>query len=202
MNASQERVIEYIRNHLVVSAGDIAHGLSTSAANARHHLYALSSAGLVEAAGERRAGEKGRPVRLYRLSRVVQGDGLPLLCSSLLSLMRTSNEEQGSHPRISDLASLMIQADQKSEKTTITDRLKRTLNWLNLSHYHARWEARADGAHVILSNCPFAMIIETHPELCQLDAGILEKLLDSPVLQKEKLARNVQGVQSCLFLLV
>jgi len=41
---------------------------------------------------------------------------------------------------------------------------------LNTLHYDAHWEAGASGPRVILGRCPYASVIQKHPELCQMDA--------------------------------
>jgi predicted ArsR family transcriptional regulator len=64
---------------------------------------------------------------------------------------------------------------------------------LNEMHYQARWEAGAEGPRVIFGRCPFAKIIEGHPELCKMDASMLEMSLARPITQSAKAESNARG---------
>jgi predicted ArsR family transcriptional regulator len=70
---------------------------------------------------------------------------------------------------------------------------------LSALHYEPRWEARAAGPEIILGHCPFASIIARHPELCQLDAHLLEQGL---VRQAAKLEPNQRGLPICIFAVI
>ncbi len=72
---------------------------------------------------------------------------------------------------------------------------------LNRLGYQARWEAHASAPRLVLGHCPYAAIIAAHPELCQMDAALLEKLARSPATQAEKLAPDNQGLLHCVFLM-
>lgn len=67
---------------------------------------------------------------------------------------------------------------------------------LNGMHYQARWEAGADGPRIIFGRCPYAAVIEGHPELCQMDVGLLGNALGRDVRQLAKIEK-AQGV--CVF---
>jgi predicted ArsR family transcriptional regulator len=62
------------------------------------------------------------------------------------------------------------------------------LEKLNASHYMARWEAGAEGPRVILGMCPYAALIEKHPELCRMDTAMLSAYLGQDVKQRTKLS--------------
>jgi predicted ArsR family transcriptional regulator len=68
-------------------------------------------------------------------------------------------------------------------------------------HYQARWEAGAEGPHIILGHCPYAVIIENHPELCKMDKAILSGLLGGQVEQLAKLEEGAGGLPFCAFVL-
>jgi predicted ArsR family transcriptional regulator len=67
--------------------------------------------------------------------------------------------------------------------------------------YQARWEAHADAPRLTLGHCPYAAILPEHPELCALDAALLETLLGAPATQVAKLARDGRGGMYCLFVI-
>jgi predicted ArsR family transcriptional regulator len=63
-------------------------------------------------------------------------------------------------------------------------------------HYQARWEAGADGPRVLFGRCPYAAVIEGHPELCQMDVSLLGNALGREVRQLGKIEK-AQGL--CVF---
>jgi len=66
-------------------------------------------------------------------------------------------------------------------------------------NYHARWEAGRAGPRVILGHCPYAAIIEKHPELCQMDAALLEELTGESAEQVAQIGRDKS--QACVFVM-
>jgi predicted ArsR family transcriptional regulator len=73
---------------------------------------------------------------------------------------------------------------------------------LNELQYQARWEASAWGPRLILGHCPYAAIVSDHPELCRMDAFLLETKIGKPVEQTGKLQINDTGLPFCTFLMV
>ncbi|RPI96394.1 MAG: hypothetical protein EHM40_01495 [Chloroflexi bacterium] len=82
---------------------------------------------------------------------------------------------------------------------SIPKRLGFALEKLNEAHYMARWEAGAEGPHVILGICPYAAIIEKHPELCQMDAAMLAEWMGQPAAQIFRTGK--EGSSVCVFAL-
>jgi predicted ArsR family transcriptional regulator len=82
---------------------------------------------------------------------------------------------------------------------SLTKRLSQTIQVLSQHHYQARWEAHSDGPRLLLGHCPYAAILEKHPELCRMDAYILEELVGTSVEQVARLARNSRGMTFCIF---
>jgi predicted ArsR family transcriptional regulator len=82
----------------------------------------------------------------------------------------------------------------------MTQRLAKAVLRLNELGYQARWEAHSEAPHVILGHCPYALILPEHPELCQMDAHLLESLLGQPARQTKKLAVDSNGKHYCQFI--
>ncbi len=81
----------------------------------------------------------------------------------------------------------------------------RRLAWLieklNQLHYEAGWEAGEKGPRVLFGHCPYAAIIEKHPELCRMDAQALTHALGLHATQTAKLETRLGGQTHCVFLL-
>jgi predicted ArsR family transcriptional regulator len=79
----------------------------------------------------------------------------------------------------------------------LAKRLNLTVEKMNQMSYHARWEAGSEGPRIIFSHCPYAAIIEKHPELCRMDASILKEWMGQPTTQISKIGK--EGTSVCVF---
>ena len=197
MKTSRQRLIEYLRLKQVASASDISQALQMTAANARHHLSTLESEGIVEIVDYRRKGH-GRPIQVYGLTQELGRHNLGGLASALLLELlegRSPAEQQETLHRIAT----RIHGEGEAPAGNLTQRFTHAVRHLNEMNYQARWEAHATSPRMILAHCPFAAILPEHPELCQLDAYLLERMLGLSVEQTAKRERNVQGGMHCIF---
>jgi len=92
--------------------------------------------------------------------------------------------------------------DTKRQGIRLTQALYQSVQQLNEMHYQARWEARAEAPRVILGHCPYASVLTEHPEICQLDASLLEEMLGQPVEQAARLAKDGRGMTYCAFRII
>jgi len=198
---TRAQILTYLETRQTATANEIARALQVTPANIRHHLGKLNADGLVTVVGERPAGGRGRPTQVYSLAN--QGDNVPQLASALLvmGLKHLNGEEKDTF-----LMSLANQMAARSSpplgdktKQHITQRLVETVRKLDEMNYQPRWEAHVDAPYIILEHCPFLEILDDHPELCRLDAFLIEKLLGDKVIQKAKRQINRLGTRFCLF---
>jgi predicted ArsR family transcriptional regulator len=180
MKTSRQKVLEYLGKNRAVSAREIARALRMSAADVRHHLRILVSDGRAEETSVRRGAGRGRPEKAYSLSRAALGDNLAGLAEALLT-------EAGSKVGM-EAVGRRLAGDANPASLPIAKRLSPAIEKLNAMNYHARWEAGAEGPRVILGQCPYARLIEAHPELCKMDASLLAELLGRDVEQRAKLS--------------
>ena len=144
---------------------------------------------------------RGRPVKVYGLSGKALGDNLALLAGSLMdqlvlkpSVAKRQAALQSLAKRVADQIG-RIDPDKLSAK-----RLSNLIDKLNLYHYQARWEAGAEGPRILFARCPYAAIIERHPELCQMDGFILEEEIGFQPRQLAKIDQRPGGNTHCIFL--
>jgi len=204
----RQRVLEYIRTHRLATAGEIGQALHLTDANVRHHMSILKEQGLVEVSGERPPQGKGRPAQLYALSQQIAGHNLAGLANALLEEFESVAGPQERQALLERLAQrLADQAAGGPSKTPaaakagdhLTRRLYSAIQSLNQFHYQARWEAHRDAPRVILGHCPYAALLKDHPEICLLDAQLIQTLLGAPVDQIAKLAKDERGAKYCMF---
>lgn len=204
----RQRVLDYIRTHRLATASEIGQALHLTAANVRHHLGILYQQGSIEIAGERPAQGKGRPAQLYAIAQGLQGDNLAYLAGALLDELNDRLVEPERQAMLLRMAQRLAQrtahnqpgeAAQRKSGPHLTRRLVNVVQDLNHFHYQARWEAHRDAPRIILAHCPYAAILPEHPEICRLDATLIETLLGVPVEQISRLARDERGATYCMF---
>jgi len=169
MTTARQKVLAHLKKTRAASAREIARALKMSAPNVRHHLGVLCSDGRVEFVAVNNREGRGRPENLYSLSQATLGDNLAALADALLN-EKMDMEKIGE--RIAQSRGLVEIASQP-----IAKRLTLLVEKLNAMNYQARWEAGAEGPRVILGRCPYAKVIQSHPELCQMDMAMLKATL-------------------------
>lgn len=196
---SRQKILNTLRKQNAATPVELAKALRLSPANIRHHLSRLLADGLVEVGGVRAEGVRGRPHKIYRLSRLALGDNLATLASGLLAQFVDDLESDGKSLALRRLAEQISPIRPLERSAHITRRLAQTIETLNRMHYQAHWEAHASGPRILLGQCPYAAIIASHPALCLLDKALLEMHLAQPVEQLTKLEQNERGLPVCLF---
>jgi predicted ArsR family transcriptional regulator len=198
---SRQRIMDYLHTHPGATSGEISRALNQTPANARHHLGALERDGLVQTL--RRPGRgRGRPEKAYRLTASLDASGLTGLSELLLDAYLRGKSEPEQEGALRDLAERLGDFPPASQLTTLPRQLAGMMDRLSALHYEPRWEARAGGPEIILGHCPFGSIIARHPELCRLDANLLERGLALRVRQVAKLEPNQRGLPICVFAVI
>jgi predicted ArsR family transcriptional regulator len=199
MQSTRKRILEYLITNRKATTVELSQLLNMTQANIRHHLAVLEKEGHVEVVGQNPPSGRGRPTSLYMPAKQAQAHGLDILASAFLDDIQAARSPRHRAERLKRLAE-RISGDQQPDNNSITIRLGATMQRLNELRYDAHWEAHPQAPRVILKQCPYATIIDRHPELCQLDAYLLEKQLGTQVDQIEKLTRKPKGSFQCVFL--
>lgn len=169
-------------------------------ANARHHLKILVDQGAAIQTGERlTTHQRGRPERVYRLADT--SHNLDLLASLLLHRLHQVFGEDVDTILRSTAAGLAGELGIEVQTQSLGPRLVQVVQNLNRLHYQARWEARPGAPEIFFGHCPYQAIIASHPELCRMDAFLLQQVTGRPVEQLAKLALGHSGERYCRFVL-
>jgi DeoR family transcriptional regulator, suf operon transcriptional repressor len=191
MPTARQKILTYFSKTRTASAREISRALKLSAATVRHHLRVLASDGRLEMVSVRGRDGKGRPEKVYSLPRSALGDNLAALSNVLL-------EEAASAIRMEGLAKRLV-GEPNFASQPLVKRLNLTVEQLNQMNYHARWEAGSEGPRIIFSHCPYASIIEKHPELCRMDETMLKEWMGQPATQISKAGKD--GSSVCMFVI-
>jgi predicted ArsR family transcriptional regulator len=192
------RILDYLRKQQTASVRELSSAFAMTGANVRHHLDVLESSDLIELISQRQEG-RGRPVNVYGLSRRILGDGLDGLAGAMFECFMREAPETVREAGLRSIALCLGGKNLPNSDTPLPRRLTLAVDRLNELHYQARWEAGIDGARIIMEHCPYVAIIKKYPELCQMDADLLEQRSSLPVEQVARLQRSTKGFPFCVF---
>ena len=195
MVTARQKVLAYLTKNRTASAREISRALKMSAATVRHHLRVLTSDGRLELSFLRGREGRGRPEKVYSLPRAALGDNLSALGDAVLA-------EAGLSVRMEALAEHLarrLAGESNFASYPLAKRLNLTVEKLSGMNYHARWEAGSQGPRLIFGHCPYAAIIEKHPELCKMDEELLNELMGDAAVQLFKIGK--EGSSVCVFAL-
>lgn len=197
VTTARRKVLTYLTKNRAVSAAQVGRALNMSAANVRHHLSVLCSDGRASVVGETKRDGRGRPVKLYGFSESSLGNNLDFLADGLLDEFLKKLSPAKQEDVLQTLARQLAKASENTETLGMLKRLAQTIENLNKLNYQSKWEAGAQGPRILLGHCPYAAIIKKHPELCQMDAALLNIYMGEPARQIAKIERD--GSQACVF---
>lgn len=193
MQSTRQHILDHLEQHGSASARQLAQAFGMTAANLRRHLRILQSRGLVAVFSHQAAVGRGRPQQRFVLSAAAQGPNFEPLVKALLQALPADSDA------LKQLAQQLL-GDHPAPTGQSTRRLLTVVKRLTPLGYKPRWEAKPQGPEVVLGRCPYANIIAAHPELCQMDAHMLESLLGTQVEQTAKLQPGPQGLPLCIFI--
>lgn len=191
MTTSRQKILTHLKKTRSASAREIARALKLSAPNVRHHLSVLSSDGRVEMTNIHNRVGRGRPEKVYSLSEAALGDNLSALAEAVLTVA-------GSSLSMEAVASLILDESQ-FVGLSMNRRLALIVEKLNEMHYQARWEAGPSGPRVLFGRCPYARVIEGHPEICTMDTALLRNSLARDILPLKKNEMPAKGMCPFIF---
>jgi predicted ArsR family transcriptional regulator len=197
---ARQKVLAFIKKQRTTTTKEIGQAIKMSSASVRHHLSILRSDGRIVEINSPQSRGRGRPFKVYRLSEKTLGDNLPLLSSTLLTdrlkTIPTSRRQSFLRAIAIELAN---QIGRTNPNEAIAKRLGNLLEKLNELHYQSRWEAGAEGPRILFGHCPYATIIERHPELCQIDGFLVGEEIGAKVRQLAKINQKPGGITHCIF---
>jgi predicted ArsR family transcriptional regulator len=141
-------------------------------------------------------------VKLYGASDRLLGDNMAAIADSLLGAWPSGSRSAGPNGLTTTLAQgLLHRLGTSASPNPISKRIAALIERLNEAHYHARWEAGAQGPRILLGHCPYYAIIRQHPVLCQMDAFALGEQLGAKATQVAKIDPAASTVTQCIFLI-
>ena len=199
MPNARQNILDYILEQQSTTVEELSKVFQVTPANIRHHLSILIRQGSVKVTGYKNQTERGRPAQVYSATQQINRNNLDHLADALISSLQYLTGPGEINNLLKEVAS-RLGTEFKIPLTNPTRLLYSTIQSLNYMNYQAHWEAHIDNPRIMLGHCPYRAILDKHPELCRLDALLLEHLLDTPVRQTEKLTLDIKGHPRCVFL--
>jgi predicted ArsR family transcriptional regulator len=198
---TRQRIVHILEERETASARELSRLLNVTSANIRHHLSVLIEQGSVKIARYKEQPSRGRPSAVYTLVRSTLRDNLDLLSSILLQKYKDEAPISAQDDELRWLAQRLA-AQYPLSPLNPTQRLYSAIQALNRLNYHAQWEAHAESPRIMFGHCPYATILEDHPEMCQVDTYLVEYLTGDPAKLIAKRIPTPEGHRQCVFRII
>jgi predicted ArsR family transcriptional regulator len=205
MGTTSQLILKYLERHQTASCSQIGRGLNISRANAHYHISNFIEHGLVEQLPQAVSHlKRGRPTKLYQLSKQAHPDALLNLTTCLLAEFdehgKTNDEKRTALIAIARRLTPPLEIDNTA--TVSFPRLLNTIIFcLNEKGYKASWETHRGGPQITFRNCPYLPLVTNHPVICEIDTLILQEMVGSTYQIKdvEVMSKTSEKLVSCKF---
>jgi len=182
---SKEHILEILKQDGPMTVGDLAKRLSLSRSATRHHLRVLERNGLIAALGTMTPRGVGRPGLLYGLTAHAL-DAFPHGYDRLAERLLREMKETLSAAQVVQCCERMgremaAEAPRRIPGQPIDAFLQDLVVYLTQHGYLARIVQDGGQRYLELGNCPYARVVEKHPEVCTLDQAMLRELLTEKI---------------------
>ena len=198
MQETRQAILESIKRKDSTTVNDLAQELDLSPVTIRHHLYALMADELIERMPLRHG--VGRPEHGYSLTEIGQRmfpSRYHVLTTHLLAVLKNMKSEADVRSLLETIVRQLLIAPEDSDGLTPRQRLRQLERHFEDQDIpiQVRYTAEGDRAHVEL-RCPYYYVSQFHPELCSIDAQVMEEYLRLPM---ERTGCLLNGDKSCSF---
>jgi predicted ArsR family transcriptional regulator len=200
MKSTREKILLFLLKNPKSTINDLAIAVTINAISVRHHLNNLQADGLILAEEERHG--VGRPRLVYSLSE----EGLERfptryyrLTNRLLDRFKDTLSPELLNDFFSEIAKDIASTHRHTLKNLqIEDKLNFIQNLLDEEGFNVEWEKKNDHYVIHEISCPYFHVVQTHPEVCNLDQTLITEMLDLPA---NKLHCILQGDQRCSYII-
>lgn len=197
MHRKRRQILAILQSKGNATVDELSQTLDLTAVTVRHHLDVLRQEGWVAEPCIRNRISPGRPQHEYHLA---QGNENPKLSAQqnltdgLLAELRQQLGDETAAQWVQ--RAMQRNMPQLVDSQSLKQRLDQTVSTLNQKGYSAHWETHPEGALLHTCTCPYAGLINQHPEVCTADQGLVELLVGEKVTRTCHLAN---GGESCTY---
>jgi predicted ArsR family transcriptional regulator len=198
MNDTRRAVLEHLRARGSATISDLAQALKISPISIRHHLSGLQAEGAARVELLRQ--QVGRPRHVYSLTERAQQyfpQQYHVLVSRLLDEMKASLPAEQIDAIITRMAAnVAARYGGQSTAGTLETRLQRLVEALGAEGFMAEVKQVGDNLVLTATACPYTVIGQRHPEVCQIDQQLIRTMLGADV---EQTSCVLHGDRMCTF---
>lgn len=199
MNDTRRAVMEHLRLRGSATVNDLAQALSVSLISVRHHLSGLQAEGIVRVELQRQ--QVGRPRHVYCLTERAEQyfpQQYHVLVSRLLDELKASLPAEQVEAIMARMAANVAAryGGANAAVDTLEMRLQRLVEVLGAEGFMAEVQQVGDNLILTATTCPYTVIGQRHPEICQIDQQLIRAVLGADV---EQTACVLHGDRACAF---
>lgn len=199
MQTYKARILDIVARSIQSSVPELSRVLGISKPAVQYHIQKLINSGQIEML-RKPVGllTRGRPTHYFRITSNRQPDNLVPLSDVLFTHHITdSATPDEKNEKIAHLAKSLSGAVPNNH--SLIKRIDLCLSRLSELNFQPRWEVNQDGSRIHLRNCPYARILSSHPELCEIDHAILEVMLGVSVHCENLWRDQTDNQPDCVF---
>ena len=197
MRETRQAILESIRRRDSTTVNDLAQELDISPVTVRHHLYALMADDLIARTPLRHG--VGRPEHGYSLTEAGQRlfpSRYHVLTAHLLAVLKHLKSEDDVRSLLETIVRQLLASPEDSDGLTPRQRLRQLQDHFEAQDIPIQIRyVEGNRAHLEL-RCPYYYVSQYHPELCSIDAQVIEEYLRLPM---ERTGCLLDGDKSCSF---
>lgn len=198
MQRTRHTILAHLRDQGSATVQELSERVGLTPVTVRHHLKVLKRQGRVEAFA-RHAG-RGRPRLVYRLT---PAGAQPLLAgryahlaAALLDTLAADEPGAGARFFEARAESLAAAAPIGVAGSSVEGRLDRVVAVLAEEGFTARWERHGAEHRIHVLGCPYEDLGAAHPEVCRLDAGVIDRLVPGTAVRERW---RLDGDAGCMY---
>lgn len=198
MQATRSRIVEHLKQHGRAAIQDLTTATGLTSMTVRHHLAVLEADGLVSRAKER--GHVGRPRHVYFLTEKALSL-FPERYDELAHRLLEGLKALGARRQVAKVLEQMGADIARSHRKNLAgksfeERLDLLVRVLGDEGFLASWAEEAGKYTLIEYSCPYLLVGQDHPEVCEVDWQVITRILGAPVEQQTCM---LQGDANCTF---
>lgn len=197
---TRKRILDYFSKNYSASTLDLSRILGLTKPDIHYHIKIMMEDGVIEKIPLEPADHagRGRPTIRYRLTEEYYPNNLYPLLKAVLNVGISSCKLPVEKEKYINMIAVELVGTHRATGS-LTQSLSQSLVILNLLNYQAHWEAHRDGPKIIFRNCPYRTMVDEYPELCLMDASLLELILDGRVIKTSHIQDDDLITPSCIF---
>ncbi len=170
-------ITNFLQENPPTTVKELSEKLNLTKADIRYHIKKLIKSNTVKSISSESSVSRGRPAARFTLVE----SNLPM---NLLEILYGFFEIHHNDPDLfSILGKTIVDKMQISPEKNLLIQLNNLLPKLNERNYKARWETHLSGPVIFFQNCPYRMILDNYPQLCEMDQTILSTFLNKQIIQ-------------------